>query len=94
MANYQMIEGLMDGAIGKYDGFPTVVTLRDDSDEDIVVDLSDLPVRSSIFLNGGGFFTKDEVDKWEYYLTFGVYLRDCEMAAVLDTLGGGKLSVL
>lgn len=94
MANYQMIEGLMDDVIGKYDGFPTVVTLRDDSGEDITVDLSELPVRSSIFLDEGGFFTKEGEDQWEYYLTFGVELSDCEMAAVLNTLGGGKLSFL
>ena len=62
MANYQMIEGLMDDVIGKYDGFPTVVTLRDDSGEDIVVDLSDLPVGSNIFLDGDGFFSKDGED--------------------------------
>lgn len=92
MANYQMIEGLMDDVIGKYDGFPTVVTLRDDSGEDIVVDLSDLPVRSNIFLDDGGFFSKEGEDKWEYYIIFGVELSDCEMAAVLNTLGGGKLS--
>jgi hypothetical protein len=87
-----MIEGLMDDVIGKYDGFPTVVTLRDDSGEDIVVDLSDLPVRSNIFLDDGGFFSKEGEDKWEYYIIFGVELSDCEMAAVLNTLGGGKLS--
>mgnify|MGYP000415993543 FL=1 len=92
MASYQMIEGLMDDVIGKYDGFPTVVTLRDDSGEDIVVDLSDLPVRSNIFLDDGGFFSKEGEDKWEYYIIFGVELSDCEMAAVLNTLGGGKLS--
>jgi hypothetical protein len=92
MANYNMIEGLMDDVIGKYDGFPTVVTLRDDSGEDIVVDLSELPVRSNIFLEDSGFFSKEGEDKWEYYIIFGVSLRDCEMAAVLDTLGGGKLS--
>jgi hypothetical protein len=92
MANYQMIEGLMDDVIGKYDGFPTVVTLRDDSGEDIVVDLSDLPVGSNIFLDGDGFFSKEGEDYWEYYVTFGVELSDSEMAAVLNTLGGGKLS--
>lgn len=92
MANYQMIEGLMDDVIGKYDGFPTVVTLRDDSGEDIVVDLSDLPVGSNIFLDDGGFFSKEGEDKWEYYVTYGVELSDSEMAAVLNTLGGGKLS--
>ena len=92
MANYQMIEGLMDDVIGKYDGFPTVVTLRDDYGEDIVVDLSDLPVRSNIFLDDGGFFSKDGEDHWEYYIILGVELSDSEMAAVLNTLGGGKLS--
>ena len=92
MANYQMIEGLMDDVIGKYDGFLTMVTLRDDSGEDIVVDLSDLPVRSNIFLDDGGFFSKEGEDHWEYHIVFGVELSDSEMAAVLNTLGGGKLS--
>lgn len=92
MANYNMIEGLMDDVIGQYDDYPTVVTLRDDSGEDIVVDLSELSVGSDIFLDDGGFFSKEEEDEWEYYVIFGVELSDSEMAAVLNTLGGGKLS--
>lgn len=94
MANYQMIEGLMDDVIGKYDGFPTVVTLRDDSGEDIVVDLSELEVNAMVFPDDGGFFSKEGEDHWEYSFTYGVELSDCEMAAVLNTLGGGKLSFL
>lgn len=94
MPNFNMIEGLMDDVIGRYDGYPTVVTLRDDSGEDIVVDLSDLEVNAMIFLNDGGFFSKEGEDHWEYPFTYGVELSDSEMAAALNALGGGKLSFL
>lgn len=94
MPNFNMIEGLMDDVIGRYDGYPTVVTLRDNSGEDISVDLSDLGTNAMIFLNDGGFFSKDGEDHWEYSFTYGVELSDSEMAAFLNTLGGGKLSFL
>lgn len=93
MPNFNMIDGLMDDVIGRYDGYPTVVTLRDDSGE-IVVDLSDLETNAMIFLNDGGFFSKEGEDHWENSFTYGVELSDSEMAAFLNTIGGGKLSFL